>query len=239
MGKSRTVSVTVSPKSAELTIGLDRAGGLPGVVKFYGSLFQAGTIILIRGATVELWVNGVKVKTTTTGILGRYHFDYTVGAGIYDFFSRFPGNDTYLPDDSPRLQGVYSKIPASLSIDVNPTFGAPPLAVTILGRLSRDDTTAGLPGKTAELYRNGVKIKSMTTKTTSPGQGSYEFHDTISTKGDYEYYVYFAGDAQFEGCEAHDGATADGEPPDDEEPTPAGLGAGALILALLVLSQES
>jgi len=238
MGKSKTVKVIVSPKSAELTIGLDRTKGLPGIVKIYGALYAAGTINVIRGATIELWVNGLKKATATTDTSGRYRFNYTVASGEYDFFTKFTGNSTYFPDDSPFVHGFYSKVLTSLSIDVNPLFGAPPLAIKIIGRLSRVDTGVGLGGKTAELYRNGVKLKSMTTKTTSPGQGSYEFHDTIATAGGFEYYVYFRGDSLFEGCEAHEGADADGEIPDDEEPTPAGLGAGALLLALLVLTQE-
>jgi len=88
-----------------------------------------------------------------------------------------------------------------------------------------------------ELWRNNVKIKSMITKTTSPGQGSYEFHDSLSNEGDYSYYVYFKGDSKYEGCEASDGSkVTDGEEPPDGEPPVAGL--GILLLALLVVSQE-
>lgn len=242
MGKSRTVRVTVSPKSAELTIGLDRAGGTPGVVKFYGSLFQAGTIILIRAATVELWVNGTKRATTTTGTEGRYHFDFTVAAGSYNFYTRFPGNSTYLADDSPPLQGAYAKLAVGFDIDVNPTFGAPPLATTIIGRLYRADTSLGLGGKTVDFFRNGVKLKSMITKKTTPGLGSYQFSDTISAKGGYDYHVFFAGDAQFEGCEAHGGATADGdgepgngEPPEEHKASNLGP---LIILAAILLGDD-
>lgn len=238
MGKSRVVRVVVSPKSAELTIGLSRADGVPGVIRVYGSLFEAGTINLIRGATIELWVNGLKRATTTTTIDGRYTFNYTVGVGSYEFWTKFIGDDIHFPDTSPFLQGIYAKIETVLSIDVNPLFGAPPLAVTIQGSLRRDDTSLGLGGKTVDLYRDDVKIKSMVTKTTQP-LGVYVFHDTLSAAGGHEYYVYFAGDTQFEGCEVGDGAVVSGEPPPDEEPPPeAGLGAGVLLLALLVLSQE-
>jgi len=115
--------------------------------------------------------------------------------------------------------------------------------VTILGLLSRDDTGGGIPGKTVELWRNNVKIKTTTTRTVGvplPPIGAYLFHDTISV--DAEYYVYFTGDTTYEGCEASDGSTVlEGEPPNGEPPEPppeAGLGAGAILLALWVLSQE-
>lgn len=237
MGKSRVVRVVVSPKSSELTIGLSRADGTPGSIMVYGSLFEAGTLNLIRGAIIELWVNGLQRATTTTTIEGRYTFNYTVGVGSYEFWTKFNGDDTHFPDTSPFLQASYAKIETILTIDVNPLFGDPPLAVTILGLLSRGDTSLGLGGKTVDLYRNGVKIKSMKTRAISPGFGAYEFHDTLSAAGGYEYYVYFAGDTQFEGCEASDGAVVSGVPPDEEPPVVVGYGP-LLLLALLVMTQE-
>lgn len=239
MGRSRTVTVSVIETRTEVTIGLDRDSGFPGVVKMYGSLFVAGTINLIRYKTIELWVNGVKGPTTSTGSEGRYHFDYTVGVGTYDFYARFPGDGLYLADNSPTVTGTYAKVATDITIDVNPLAGGGPLAITILGRLSRTDTALGLGGKTVKLYRNKnggsfTMIKSMTTKTSAP-LGIYEFHDSLTVLGDYGYYVEFAGDAHFEGCEAGDGSTViDGVPPDE---VPVGYGP-ILLLALLVMTQE-
>jgi len=121
-------------------------------------------------------------------------------------------------------------------LDVNPLYGAPPLAVTILVQLRGDDTGMGLNGKSVDLYRDDSKIKSTTTAATSGGPGFAIFNDTLSTPGDHSYYVYFAGDNTYEGCELSDGSTVvgDGEPP---EP-PIGAGLGLLLLALLVMTQE-
>lgn len=238
MGKSRVVKVSVTKTPTEVTIGLDRYDGPPGVINVYGALYKAGTINVLRGKTIELLIAGARAFTTTTDTSGRYKFTFSVSAERYMFNARFPGDASYALDWSPFVIGEYGKIDTSLTIDVNPLAGGAPLAVTILGMLRRTDTSAPLPGKTVELWRNDVKIKSMITKTTSPGQGAYEFHDTISA--DAEYYVYFTGDTKYEGCEASDGAMVlDGEPPNGEPPEkPTGLGAGALLLALLVLSQE-
>jgi len=237
MGKSRTVTVTVTKTGTELTIGLDRYEGTPGVINVLGSLYKAGTINILRGKTIQLFVAGSPLATTTTDLNGRYRFTFSVGAERYSFQAKFPGDASYASSSSPLVIGDYGKIGTSLTIDVNPIAGGAPLAVTIFGLLSRTDTGGPLPGKTVELWRDGSKINTQVTKTTSPGQGAYEFHDTISTEGDHSYYVYFTGDIQFEGCEAGDGATVvDGIPPDEEPPVGAGL--GVLLLALMVLSQE-
>jgi len=236
MGKSRTVTVTVSRTSTELTIGLDRYDGTPGVINVLGSLYVAGTTNVLRGKTIQLLVAGSPLATTTTDLSGRYKFTFSVSAQRYSFQAKFAGDASYEADWSPVVVGEYGKIGTDLTIDVNPMFGDAPLAVAITGRLSRDDTGGGLGGKLIELHRNGVKIKTATTKTSTP-LGIYQFNDTISANADY--YVYFSGDTQFEGCEASDGAAVpDGEPPDEEPPEDKGLGAGAVLLALLVLSQE-
>lgn len=236
MGKSRVVKVTVSMKSSDLRMTLSRVDGLPGTIKISGVLYDASLTSVIRGARIELYIDGIMKASTTTSFLGMYAFNYKFGDKTYDVYTHFPGNDTYFADNSPLVRPTFAKVGTTVTIDVNPTFGAPPLAVTITGRLSRDDTSGGLGGSTVDLYRNDVKIKSMITKTSSP-LGVYEFHDTISAIS--EYYVYFAGNDQFEGCEASDGASVpDGVPPDEEPPEDKGLGAGAILLALLVLSQE-
>jgi len=241
MGKSRVVKVMVSMKSSDLRITLSRVDGLPGSIKISGVLYDASLTKVITGARIELWIDGLHKASTTTSFLGMYAFNYTFGDKTYDVYTHFPGNDTYFADSSPLVRPTFAKVGTNITIDVNPLFGAPPLAVTITGRLSRDDTTGGLGARVVELHRNGVKIKTATTKTSTP-LGIYQFNDTLSAGGGYEYYVYFAGDALFEGCEASDGTTvSDGEPPDDEEPPtppPTGIGAGAVLLALLVLSQE-
>ena len=240
MGSSRTVRVVVSPKSADLTISLNPADGPPGTVKIEGMLTEGYTPIEQR--TIELWVNGLKKTTTKTSSLagrrGEYWFDYTVGVGSYDFYTRFPGDATYMAVDSDLRQGTYSKIGTDLTIDVNPMYGRPPLAVTIMGQLTDDDTGWGLNGKSIKLYRNEALIKSYTTVSTPGGAGFYVFHDTLSAAGGYDYRTHFAGDSKYEGCEVSDGAiVTNGEPPNGEPPVDAGAGLGILLLALLVMSE--
>ncbi|GAG95892.1 unnamed protein product [marine sediment metagenome] len=169
MGKSRTVSVTVTKTRTEVTIGLDKYDGTPGTINVLGALYEAGTIKVLRGKPVQILIGGAPAATVTTDTNGRYRYTFVASAQRYSFQAKFAGDATYAPDYSPVVIGEYGKIGTTLTIDVNPIAGGSPLAVTILGMLIRDDTGGGLPGKTASLYRNNTKIKSMTTKKTSPG----------------------------------------------------------------------
>jgi len=198
MVRSATKGVTVTKVSSDLTIGLDRYSGAPGAVDVLGALYKLGTMIVIPYATVELWVNGLEVGTTKTNSSGRYLFEVTFEEGRYDIFTSWDGNDTYYADTSSPVVGNYAKIQAALSITVSPSSGAPPVTTRTTGLLT---TVGGSPlgGKTVHHYRNGVKINSQTTKTTSPGQGAYDFSDVINASA--TYYVEFEGDDKYAGCE--------------------------------------
>lgn len=199
MVRSATEGVTVTKLSSELTIGLSRYSGPPGDVDILGSLFKAGTLVVIPGATVKLYVNGIYQGSDTTNSSGRYLFTVDFDEGSYSIYTEFMGNDTYWPDTSPPVEASYGKIQAAITISVSPSSGAPPLTTRITGLLTIAATYSPLGGKTVHLYRNGVKIKSMTTKTTSPGQGAYDFTDVINESADY--YVEFLGDDEYAGCE--------------------------------------
>ncbi len=256
MGKSNTVTVTVTEKvlfDTNLTIDLDRAVGAPGTVNISGVLYIAGEGVYLAGKTVRLYVNGVYKLSKVTGTLtGSYVFSYPVSAEIYSFHTRFAGDADFNPDNSPTVTGAYSKIDTSFyGLDVNPLAGATPLAITLIAQLRGDDTGLGLSGKSVEIHRNlnggsFTKITTKVTANTSGGPGFIIFNETLTTIGEYGYYLYFAGDSKYEGCEISDGSVVlDGEPPNGEEPpngddngvTVAG-GLGVALLLLLVVSQE-
>ncbi len=139
MGKSRTVTVTVTKTGTEVTIGLDKYDGTPGIIKVLGSLYEKGTINVLRGKTVQILIGGALGATVTTDTNGRYRYTFVASTGRYSFQAKFPGDASYAPDYSPLVVGEYGKIGTSLTIDVNPTAGRSPLSVTILGTLTRDD----------------------------------------------------------------------------------------------------
>jgi len=201
MVQSATESVIVTKSASELTVGLDRYSGFPGDISILGSLYKAGTIVVIPGATVNLYVNGQYTGSVITNSSGRYLFEATVEEGSYTIYTQWAGNDTYLGDTSPSVTGTYAKIQAAITISVSPSSGAPPVTTRTTGLLT---TVGGSPlgGKTVHHYRNGVKINSQTTKTTSPGQGAYDFSDIINASADY--YVVFEGDDQYAGCEVEE-----------------------------------
>ncbi len=203
MVRSATKGVTVTKLSSELFISLDRYDGPPGDVVISGVLRKLGSLIVIRGATVKLYVSGIYQKSDTTDDFGRYQFVVDFDAGLYHVYSSWDGDDTYYPDTSPNQVVEYTKIQAAITITVSPPSGAPPLTVTIGGLLTIAATYAPLGGKTVHLYKDDVEIDSKTTKTTSPGQGAYIFTDVVDAAA--EYYVEFEGDDIYEGCEENEG----------------------------------
>lgn len=252
MGKSRTVTVTVTKTGSELTIGLDRYEGTPGNVKIIGSLFQGDTINVLRGKLITLMVKGVDVKTATTDTSGRYHFDYTVTDGRFSFQTKFLGDVSYGQDYSPVVIGEYGKrLTGFYELNINPSAGASPLAITLITQLRRDDTSLGINGKTVEIHRSldggaFTKVATKVSASTSGGPGFIIYNDVLTGVGTYGYYLYFAGDTEYEGCEITDGTTVldgelpdgddngDGLPPDGE---PSGIGV-ALLIGLLLVTQE-
>ena len=199
MVRSSTEGVLVTKLFSELFMSLDRDDGPPGDVVISGVLRKLDSLIVIRGATVKLYVNGIYQESDTTDSSGRYQFVVDFDEGQYDVATSWEGNDTYLQDDSPLVTANYTKIQAAITITVSPSSGAPPLTVTIGGLLNIAATSSPLGGKTVNLWRSGGLVKSMTTKTTSPGQGSYSFSDIIYVSADY--YVEFLGDDEYAGCE--------------------------------------
>ena len=93
---------------------------------------------------------------------------------------------------------VVNKINTSLSISLSKTSGAPLDWIKITGKLTRDDTGAGLGGKTVTLWVNGIKEKS----TTTASDGSYKFDWKCPEEGRYDIYTHFDGDVTFWPCDS-------------------------------------
>lgn len=111
------------------------------------------------------------------------------------------------------------KKPTTLSIDVSPTSGAPPYTVTIIAVLTSSGTR--LQGKRIKLYKNG----SYKTSKYTDYEGRVQFTDTVTAES--SYYVSFAGDSVYEGCDAGD---------DTGVTIGVGLGGvGLLVLLYLIL----
>jgi len=185
----------VSLVNSDLTVALSRSAGFPGDVDILGTLWEAGQLVIIPNATIDLYVNGTYQGSVTTDAYGHYIFTYDFPEGSFDIYTSWDGNATYLSDVSPLVQGTYAKVQAAISMTVSPPEGAPPLQVTLSGYLSRSDTGAGLVGKTVFLNKDGVDIKNMVTQ----AAGYYEFSDIIDETS--SYYVEFKGDDMYHGCE--------------------------------------
>jgi len=97
---------------------------------------------------------------------------------------------------SPTVQVVGLSPPITetmfAAFDVNPKSGRPPFIVTIEGSLT-DVYGNPLAGKTINIYRNGVFLKSKSTGYAGYA-GYFKTDDTVMYVGTYDYYAEFPGD---------------------------------------------
>lgn len=204
MVKSREVTVVAGLIGTTLTIEVVECAGPPLPVQVAGYLKDVDGNPL-GGKNINLYRNGVLYSATSTLGDGSYGFYLVpVGIGDYGFIAEFLGDVTY--DAAYAGQTcTYAKVASSLSIAVSPTSGFPPFDVDISGTLSRNDTGAGIGGRTIEAYRRDPtgyeEYLGWTDTEAGPTAGNYSFVDTIPSEGDWVYYVQFAGDDYFIGCE--------------------------------------
>jgi hypothetical protein len=104
------------------------------------------------------------------------------------------------------IVNALAKISTSVSINVSPTSGLIPFAVSISGRLI-DSAGTPLNGKTINLYSNATLIGTTITAVMGPGSpgGDYAFSVNITVIGQYQFQTEFLGDADYEGCTIHNG----------------------------------
>lgn len=220
-------------KSVTLSINLSRTSGPPGAVNVTGYLKEATTGSPISGRTIVLWHNGLRSGETSTYSDGSYgFFGVDVNEGRHTFQTIFPGDSVYDDKATALVIGTYGLVQSSISINVSPRSGSPPLSVSITGKLTRDDTGAALGGRgPIKLHQNGVVVDSMSTSYDPATLGQYAFTVTLP-KGTYSFFTEFPGDDEFLGCLKENGAAVV-----DDGPPPTG-GVGLVLLALLVLTQE-
>ena len=181
------VTITVSNKTP---VALDWV-----TISGYLSDLTAG--VPISGATVDLLLDGAFEASETTDATGYYEFEANFEEGHYSLQARYRGDAQHEADYS-MLETVDAWRPTtSITIAVSPTSGTPPLDVTISGKLTRDDTGAGVRNLFINLYRDNVKID---TKPSGAG-GAYSFTDRITETGFFNYFTEFEGNLKFQGCE--------------------------------------
>lgn len=199
MVQSREVVVSAAKHTTSLSISIsDETPVALDWAQISGVLMCVTEGVPLPGRTIELYVNGWLEDSTTTGVDGDYLFEAQFEEGHYDVYTSFPypGDATHFPDDSPLRTVDAWRPTTSLTIDVSPTSGSPPFDVTISGKITRDDTGAGIQPP-IKLFRNDAQIDSKF----AGWDGSYSFTDTITAMGTFRYYTEFEGNVKFQGCE--------------------------------------
>ncbi len=161
-----------------------------------GVLMDDVTNLPIGAAAVDILINGITEATVTTDSEGAYAMDAQFEEGHYSLQAIFRGDAGHAYDASTLAFVDAWRPTTSITIAVSPGSGAPPLEETISGKLTRDDTGAGIQVP-IKLFKDDVEIDS---KFAGVG-GSYSFTDSLPDTGVFVYYTKFEGNLKFQGCE--------------------------------------
>jgi len=165
-------------------------------ITIFGYIVDTLNNVNVAGKPVHLFIDGEHVETVITDGSGAYAF-YNVNffEGNYAVYTHFPGDATYLPDDSPARTVSAWRPTTSLTIGAYPITGDPPFDVTVSGKITRDDTNAGV-GLRIKLFSNDVEIASKN----ADSDGTYSFGLEITDPGTFVFHTKFDGTYKFQGC---------------------------------------
>ena len=141
------------------------------------------------GVTVDLYYSGIPLGSTTTGVDGDYlksvRID-TVGKFLLDAVSGhgYASRIITITESAPPQPDVETMITISAPSSVEEAAAFP-----VTGRLTREDTGAGLPGQTIHFYIDGYHEALGTTDS----GGYYEFTVTINARGSHTLTAGFGG----------------------------------------------
>jgi len=133
-----------------------------------------------------------EIARGTTDANGDLFIDHVfVTEGVYLIQARYQGRDTFLPDTSNVITHTVGAAPpppsdivATLVLSTSPNPSLAGATVTCSGRLTRNDTGAGVAGSTVQVFVNGSPVSGATAVTDSTGGFSIALVFTID--GSYQ-----------------------------------------------------
>jgi len=168
----------------------------------------SGTLVTVSGKLTRTDTGaGMADRSVTLNSPGISTFARTNSAGDYSYSYITPNlvegsdpvtvyfeGDSYFDASSAQTNLGVGKIPTSITINLNPPSisSGTPTTVTVSGKLSRSDTSAGLNGKSVEL---GWPTGSTTVTTDS--SGSYSYSLTVTTTQNWVFQATFSGDSTY------------------------------------------
>lgn len=191
--------------STSLSIGASPDSGVvPLAVNVIGVLRDSAGTPLV-GKSVVLYMNGAYVDTRiTVSPSGQYGFSVVINAaGTYLLQTKFAGDVTYAGCSSNTVTVTATEvvvIPTSITITA-PSSVSVGQAFTVSGRLTRNDTGAGIAGQTIYLYFDASALGH--TVPVTDASGYYSCPDAaIVSAGSYTLKAEFLGASGVAAAEA-------------------------------------
>jgi len=197
---SNVVNVTVGKISTQLSaVASPTSVAVNAPLTINGTLLNA-TSGPIAGATIQLqWYSGgtwtnVTGETNNTTSTGTYSISTSGPAvGTYQYQTIYEGNTTYANATSPTVT-VQVVIPTTLTAVANVTTVAANTPFTINGTLNFTSGT-GIAGATIQLQKNVSGTWTNVATNVTDANGTYQFNNSESAAGTYQYQTTYAGDA--------------------------------------------
>ena len=161
-------------------------------VPVVGRLTRNDTGAGVGGKTINTFPSWGGSGTTLTDADGFYRITHTAptAEGTYSITAKFAGDTQFGPSEKTVSFQVKLFVDTTTTLSLSPPSANPSQTVTASGRLTRNDTGAGLSGFKEDILLAGVLIGTAITD----ANGNYSFNLTApATPGSYTVKAQFLG----------------------------------------------
>ena len=210
MSSVYTINITEKPGTT-LSLSASPTSQNEGqTVTFTGRLTRNDTGAGVAGAEIKIWdsdlIGDDLLVSSTTNSSGYYSITWTAARSSDDFddtveaFAKYEGSATLNSSQSDqRVITILTKIGTTLTLSASPTSQNEGQIVAFTGRLTRNDTVAGVSGATVTIYDSDLIGDDLLVSGTTDSGGYYSITWTAEPMdiGDKEVESY----AKYEGSE--------------------------------------
>ncbi|PKL66939.1 MAG: hypothetical protein CVV28_08700, partial [Methanobacteriales archaeon HGW-Methanobacteriales-1] len=191
-----TGNVTISDIIIPTSVVVDPVLGYTGdFVDIFATLTDTQNNVPLENVLIDFYVNGAYLGNSATDVNGLAVMNYYIfqGAGIYQIFAQFVGNDTYSASNGANNLTV-DFIPTNTTAVTNPAITNYKDSIVLTANLTETIFGGPLSGKTIYFSANGISLG--TAETDGFGVATLGYQISIPP-GSYQILAEFLGDESY------------------------------------------